>query len=162
MTTSAPSRCTSSGSGRGKTTGEVGRGWVRASANGPAAEAVRAPPCSGLLLGLALLGACKDELPAQLRVIGGDPERGRALIASYGCTACHAIPGVAAFVGTVGPSLAGFSRRAYIAGRLPNRPMLLTEWLRDPPAIDPATAMPALGLSEAEALDVTAYLYTLR
>ena len=140
----------------------MGREWVRASANGPVAEAVRAPPCSGLLLGLALLGACKDQVSAQLRVIGGDPERGRALIASYGCTACHAIPGIAAFVGTVGPPLAGFSRRAYIAGRLPNRPMTLTAWLRDPPAIDPATAMPDVGLSEAEARHVAAYLYTLR
>ena len=53
-------------------------------------------------------------------------------------------------------------RRAYIAGRLPNRPTMLTVWLRDPPPIDPETAMPALGLSEAEALDVAAYLYTLR
>jgi cytochrome c2 len=116
----------------------------------------------GLLLALALLAACEDEVPAQFRVIGGDPEVGQELIASYGCTACHAIPGVAAFVGTVGPSLAGFSRRAYIAGRLPNRPMMLTAWLRDPPAIDPATAMPDLGLSETEALHVAAYLYTLR
>jgi cytochrome c1 len=40
--------------------------------------------------------------------------------------------------------------------------MMLTAWLRDPPAIDPATAMPALGLSEAEALDIAAYLYNLR
>jgi cytochrome c len=117
---------------------------------------------NGLLLALVLLGACKDEVPAQFRVAGGDPEVGRALIASYGCTACHAVPGIAAFVGTVGPSLAGFSGRAYIAGRLPNRPMMLTAWLRDPPAIDPATAMPDLGVSEAEALHMAAYLYTLR
>ena len=40
--------------------------------------------------------------------------------------------------------------------------MMLTAWLRDPPAIDPSTAMPDLGLSEAEALHMAAYLYTLR
>jgi cytochrome c1 len=40
--------------------------------------------------------------------------------------------------------------------------MLLTAWLRDPPAIDPATLMPAMGLSEPEARDMAAYLYTLR
>lgn len=136
--------------------------WVRASAKPAAAEAVRARHRCGLLVVLAMLGACEDEVPARLRVSGGDAERGRALIASYGCTACHAVPGVAAFVGTVGPSLAGFSRRAYIAGRLPNRPMMLTAWLRDPPSVDPETAMPDLGLSEAEALHVAAYLYTLR
>ena len=123
---------------------------------------MRARHCAGLLLALGLLGACEDELPAQFRVVGGDPEVGQALIASYGCTACHAIPGVAAFVGTVGPPRGGFSRRANIAGRLPNRPMMLTAWLLDPPAIDPATAMPDVGLSEAEALHMAAYLYTLR
>ena len=116
-----------------------------------------------LLMFLALTGGCeRNEAPARLRVLGGNPELGQALIAGHGCTACHVIPGVAGFTGTVGPSLDGFGRRAYIAGQLPNRPMMLTAWLRDPPAIDPATAMPALGLSEAEALDIAAYLYNLR
>ena len=111
---------------------------------------------------LAAVGACGDEVPAHHRVIGGEPEAGRALIAGYGCTACHLIPGVATPTGTVGPSLGGFGGRAYIAGQLPNRPALLTAWLRDPPAIAPGTAMPALGLTEPEARHVAAYLYTLR
>ena len=115
-----------------------------------------------LVLLLALTGCERDEVPAALRVLGGNPEFGQLLIAERGCTACHVIPGIRGFTGTVGPSLDGFGRRAYIAGQLPNRPMMLTAWLRDPPAIDPATAMPALGLSEAEALDIAAYLYTLR
>jgi cytochrome c2 len=116
-----------------------------------------------LALGLLLIGACeRAEVPAELRVLDGAPEVGRVLLAGHGCTACHLIPGVAGPTGPVGPSLDGIGRRAYIAGRLPNRPMLLTAWLRDPPAFDPATAMPALGLSEAEARDMAAYLYTLR
>ena len=135
---------------------------MRASSNATAAEIVPALRRRGFLVALALLAACKDEAPAQFRVVGGDPARGQALIASYGCAGCHAIPGITPSVGTVGPPLAGFARRGYIAGRLPNRPVMLTAWLRDPPAIDPATAMPNLGLSEAEALDVAAYLYTLR
>jgi mono/diheme cytochrome c family protein len=135
---------------------------VRTSPNATGAEVAPARRRRGLLLALALLAACNDEAPAQSRVVGGDAERGQALIASHGCAGCHAIPGIAPSVGTVGPPLAGFARRGYIAGRLPNRPMMLTAWLRDPPAIDPATAMPNLGLSEAEALDVAAYLYTLR
>jgi cytochrome c1 len=114
-----------------------------------------------LLLGLALLGAC-ERVPDHQRVLGGDAERGRTLIAAYGCTACHQVPGVRTFSGTVGPTLEGFGRRSYIAGRVPNRPAMLTAWLRDPPAIDPGTAMPAVGLSETEALHVAAYLYTLR
>jgi cytochrome c len=136
---------------------------VRASTGGAAAEAVRAPYSAPLLVVLALAGACdRDEVPAHLRVLDGNPEFGPALIAQYGCTACHAIPGVDGFVGTVGPPLAGFGARAYIAGRLPNRPMLLVAWLRDPPAIDPATAMPDLGVSEPDARHIAAYLYTLR
>jgi cytochrome c len=116
-----------------------------------------------LLLVVALAGACEPaEPPGHQRVIGGDPRLGRVVAAGYGCSACHDIPGVEQATGTVGPSLDAFGRRAYIAGRLPNRPAMLTAWLRDPPAIDPATAMPALGLSESEARHVAAFLYTLR
>ena len=116
-----------------------------------------------VVLAFALLCACEREgVPEQLRVQGGEPELGRALIAEYGCYACHQIPGLTGFTGTVGPTLEGFGRRSYIAGRLPNRPMMLTWWLRDPPAIDPETAMPAMGVSEAEARHMAAYLYTLR
>jgi mono/diheme cytochrome c family protein len=116
-----------------------------------------------LLVAAGLLAACgQEQVPAAQRVLGGNPERGRVLIAERGCSACHTIPGITAFSGSVGPPLAGFGGRAYIAGVLPNRPMMLTAWLRDPPALDPATAMPALGLSVPEAQDVAAYLYTLR
>jgi cytochrome c len=116
-----------------------------------------------LLLALALVGGCeRDDVPARLRVVGGDPEVGRVLIANHGCSACHRIPGIDQASGRVGPPLEGFGRRAYIAGRLPNRPAMLTMWVRDPTAIDPRTAMPAVGLSESEARHVAAYLYTLR
>jgi cytochrome c1 len=116
-----------------------------------------------LLVALALVGGCeRADVPAHLRVAGGDPEAGRVLIAAYGCNACHRIPGIRQANGRVGPPLDGFGRRAYIAGRLPNRPAMLTTWLRDPTAIDPLTAMPAVGLSEAEARHIAAYLYTLR
>ena len=117
----------------------------------------------GAVLGVVVaLGACGEDVPAHQRIVGGDPEAGRALIAAHGCTACHQIPGVRIMSGSVGPSLEGFGRRVYIAGRLPNRPAMLTAWLRDPPAIDPQTAMPDLGVSEQEARDMAAYLYTLR
>lgn len=55
-----------------------------------------------------------------------------------------------------------FSRRTYVAGRLPNTPANLIDWIRDPQAIDPATAMPTIGLDEQQARDIAAYLYTLR
>jgi cytochrome c len=121
-----------------------------------------------LLLGIAgsvavvgLLGLAEREVPPQLAVAGGDPERGRRIIAQRGCAACHVIPGVAGAQGLVGPPLDRFARRAYVGGVVPNRPQNLVAWILDPPAIDPLTAMPATGVSEPEARDVAAYLYTL-
>lgn len=71
------------------------------------------------------------------------------------------MPGVGPVAGLVGPSLDGFAGRAYIAGRLPNRPDALVAWLRDPTVVDPLTAMPDTGLSAEEATHLAAYLYTL-
>ncbi len=116
-----------------------------------------------VLIGVLILSGCEGgEPPRHLRVAGGDPGTGRMLIAAYGCTACHRIPGIAMPQGSVGPQLEGFGRRAYVGGHLPNRPATLVAWLRDPPAIDPGTAMPDLGLSEVEARHIASYLYTLR
>jgi cytochrome c1 len=83
------------------------------------------------------------------------------LARDHGCPACHVIPGVGPVAGQVGPPLAGFAARTYIAGRRPNRPDDLVAWLRNPVLIDPETAMPDVGLTEEEAKHVAAYLYTL-
>jgi cytochrome c len=98
----------------------------------------------------------------QHKVAGGDPEAGRALIAHYGCGHCHEIPGIRGASGVVGAPLQRFGRRSLIAGAVPNEPQHLVRWIVDPQQIEPGTAMPAVGASEAEALDIAAYLYTLR
>lgn len=95
-------------------------------------------------------------------ITGGDPARGRALVATYGCGFCHTVPGVRRAVGRVGPPLIGFASRVYIAGVLANEPRNLVRWLQDPPSVDPQTAMPDLGVSDTDARDLAAYLYTLR
>lgn len=108
------------------------------------------------------LGLCACEGPrARWAPAGGDAERGERVIASFGCGACHAIPGVRGAHGDVGPSLAGFARRTFIGGGIPNVPAQLVSWILDPPALAPDTAMPGLGLTEREARDAAAYLYTL-
>jgi cytochrome c1 len=94
-------------------------------------------------------------------VPGASADRGRAVIAAIGCGACHAIPGVPGPDGTVGPPLDGFARRSLIAGSLPNRPEVLVRFVADAPALLPETGMPDLPLSDQEARDVAAYLYTL-
>lgn len=49
-----------------------------------------------------------------------------------------------------------------IAGELPNSPDNLVRWIKNPKSVEPNTDMPDLGLTDEEARDVTAYLYTLR
>jgi cytochrome c1 len=114
----------------------------------------------GALL-LALGGCIQGEPYRDHAVPGGDAGRGERLIARYGCGSCHTIPGVAGATAMVGPPLTDWSERQYIAGTLVNEPENLIRWIRDPDAIEPGTVMPNLGLSEAEARDVAAYLYTL-
>lgn len=90
---------------------------------------------------------------------GGDPRHAPALLTRYGCGGCHTIPGVPGADGRVGPPLGGLRERVYIAGVLPNTAENLLQWLRDPPAHAPGTAMPPTGITEAEARDVAAWLY---
>jgi len=93
---------------------------------------------------------------------GGSAHRGAEVIQRYNCGACHLIPGVPGARGKVGPPLLFFSDRTFIAGEVPNTTENLIRWVRSPQSIEPNTAMPNLGLSEQEARDVAAYLYTLR
>ena len=95
-------------------------------------------------------------------LMGGGVEAGRAAIKTYGCNVCHTIPGVADARGLVGPPLTQIANRIYIAGVLTNTPDSLIEWIQNSPGIDPRTAMPNLGVDEAAAWDIAAYLYTLR
>jgi len=113
-----------------------------------------------ILIAAALaLGACSSERPAAL---GGDPENGRLLLRQFGCGSCHEIPEVAAARGKVGPPLGGIASRVYLAGVLPNTPENMAAFIRAPREAAPRTAMPDLGVTEAHARDMVAYLYTLK
>ena len=122
--------------------------------------------CGSGILALLLpivLGACNDaDVPAGQRVIAGNAEAGRAIIAEVECGICHTIPGVAGANGIVGPPLEEFGRRQFIAGVLPNQPAVLVRWVREAPSLAPQTGMPNMPLDEQQARDVAAYLYTLR
>lgn len=115
----------------------------------------------GMLAGALALTAC-GEKPVKTMVANGDPKQGKHLIERYGCAACHAIPGVDHLGSNVGPPLEKFGLRAYVGGVLPNNPENLVRWLQNPPAVDPRTAMPNLGISESEARHMAAYLFTLK
>jgi|SRR5579871_426381 len=86
-----------------------------------------------------------------------NPRRGRDLLSSYGCNTCHEIPDLSP--GHIGPPLGGFAERQYIAGMLVNAPSNAVAWIMNPRQFKPATAMPNLGVSSADASDMVAYLY---
>ncbi|MDQ6626940.1 MAG: c-type cytochrome [Pseudomonadota bacterium] len=96
------------------------------------------------------------------RVVGGDARRGAALIEAYGCAGCHTVPGIRNANGNVGPPLTRFGDRTYIAGVLRNTPENLVRWIRVPQSVLPGNAMPDMGVTDAQARDIAAYLYTLR
>jgi cytochrome c1 len=118
----------------------------------------RLPACA--LLCLAVLAACGGKAEGR-KVAGADASTGKRLVTQYQCGACHTIPDIPGAGGQAAPSLAGFGKLSYIAGRTPNQPERLTAWLLDPPALKPGTAMPAMGLTEEEARHMAAFLYTL-
>jgi cytochrome c1 len=113
-------------------------------------------------IALVLLTGCQpvDRNPPP-EVKGGDPTAGAKDIASFGCGGCHVIPGIDGADGTVGPPLTDFGHRGFIAGELSNKPSNLMLWLRDPQGVEPGTDMPNLGVDDAQARDIAAYLYTL-
>ena len=48
----------------------------------------------------------------------------------------------------------------YIAGVLPNSTSNFIRWVKDPKAVDEKTAMPVLGVTEADASDIAAFIYS--
>jgi len=113
---------------------------------------------------LPLLTGCTGgrALEAYPTATGGDAHRGKTAIEHYRCGACHEIPGIRGARGLVGPSLARFAGRSFVGGEVPNIPENLVKWIMSPQSIEPATAMPTLGVREQQARDTAAYLYTLR
>ena len=93
-------------------------------------------------------------------ITGGDPNRGEALFIEYGCGSCHAVQNVRTATGNVGPPLDGIATRVILAGHLANNPPNMEHWIRDPQQISPGTAMPDLNVSQSDARDITAFLYT--
>jgi cytochrome c2 len=119
---------------------------------------------TGTALLLLAAAACErhgGSVRAAEAMTGGDAERGRALLRSYGCQTCHTIPGVDGANGLVGPPLAGIADRAYIGGVLPNAPDNMLRWIRDPRGVDSLTAMPNVGVTPNDARHIAAYLYSL-
>jgi len=94
--------------------------------------------------------------------VDGNSLHGKDLLQAYGCGSCHIVPGVRGARGLVGPPLIYFGERTMIAGELPNTEENLVLWIEHPRQVEPKTAMPELGVTDRDAHDIAAYLYTLR
>ena len=119
---------------------------------------------AAILLTGALTACSSDESVYREAAVltGGNPRKGPAAIGRYGCGSCHTIPKVRSAVGTVGPPLTGIALRGYLAGRLPNSPDNMVRWIQHPQHVEKGTAMPEMGVTDTDARDITAFLYTLR
>ena len=112
------------------------------------------------VLALGVLAGCAPgKTPAGVQ---GDPLRGKIAVTQYACQSCHMIPGVPGSKVYVGRPLGDLAKRKVLAGSLPNDPASLVRWIRDPQSIDPHSAMPNMGVSERDAIDMSAYLLMMR
>jgi cytochrome c2 len=127
----------------------------------------RSLPPIGRLLRLAgigilcILSGCEDSGMATRFPDIGDPEKGALLIQEIGCGTCHQIPGLKEANGLVGPPLDQIGKRIFIAGLLRNTPANMMTWIQNPQDVVPGNAMPDMGITEEQARDITAYLYSL-
>jgi cytochrome c2 len=112
---------------------------------------------------IALAAACAraPNVPDQV-VANGNATRGRDAINRFGCGSCHDIPGIDGAHGMVGPPLDHWAQRRIIAGEVENTPDHLITWLTTPQAIEPGNAMPNMGITDGEARDMAAYLYSIK
>lgn len=117
------------------------------------AEATRAAP--------AHVDAARVAPAAPSTGVLGDAEAGKAATLRYLCATCHVIPGVVGAGRHVGPPLSGIAGRSYLGGVLVNTPENMVRWLKNPQQFDPLSAMPPLGLSDQDARDIAAFMYTL-
>jgi cytochrome c oxidase subunit II len=91
----------------------------------------------------------------------GPAAEGKAIYARSACVGCHTIRGVSS--GTLGPDLTTFgSRHTLAAGMFPSTAETVAAWIKDPTALKPGSKMPALGLTDAQARAVAAYLLSLK
>jgi cytochrome c2 len=111
-------------------------------------------------LELGPMAGKRQRLSVAVALTGGNPAKGPALLRRYGCAGCHTVPGVAGADGKVAPPLGDLRKRVFIAGVARHSPEILIRWIVAPQSLSPHSAMPATGITEAEARDVAAYLYS--
>ncbi len=82
----------------------------------------------------------------------GDAEQGQKLVKEIGCLGCHSVGE---------DKVSDFAPNLSQIGSKVNVPWLV-DWLKNPKHYNPETSMPSLRLTDQEALDVAAFLVTLK
>lgn len=134
--------------------------WLRDSETRAVARQRQMAYLAILIVAVAL-GGCRDTGRVSAAGAGGSAALGKEKIRQYGCWTCHTIPGIAGANGIVGPPLDGLANRFYVGGQ-PNSPDQLAQFIRDPKSAREMSPMPNVGVSEKDAADIVAYLYTLK
>jgi len=123
---------------------------------------VAAAPLPFVLTVILVTAACTFSGKSKaIETTGGNPAKGREKAVLYGCPACHDIPGIDIVKGQVGPALKHMKTQSFLAGQLANTSENMTRWIKDPQGIKPHNAMPNTGITEGDARDITAYLYSI-
>jgi cytochrome c len=122
----------------------------------------------GTLIGAIGLIGCQSapsRPPSKPVELSGAAAEGKEVFLSKGCVACHRAPNLPDAQGTLGPNLAGIGNptaHPKIAAVVDNTPENMKRWLQEPQKVKPGSAMPSLGLTDAEAANLTAFLETFK
>ncbi|TMA16577.1 MAG: c-type cytochrome [Deltaproteobacteria bacterium] len=92
---------------------------------------------------------------------GGDAEKGKRTFESVGCRACHVTEKDSAARRSEGSDERDYAPNLWNIGDKASAEWIYS-WIKNPKAMWPETKMPDLRLSDAEAMDITAYLVGLR
>jgi cytochrome c2 len=112
---------------------------------------------------LALV-SCKPSSDTKLwasQATGGNPDEGPSGIRRYGCASCHMIDGISS-KSLVGPPLIHMAGRSYLAGNMENTAANMVQFIQHPRQVHNDTAMPEMGVTDQDARDIAAYLYTFQ
>lgn len=111
--------------------------------------------------------ADREGAPDLAPIAGADLGKGRRLLDTKGCGACHELGGAAALEPSAPPALDAkdFERARRLApdlrfARIRMTPAKLVAWLRDPKAVKGDSAMPKIALSDTEVRDLAGYLWS--
>ena len=131
----------------------VGRMQATGKVAAPAApaedSAASKPAAAAKALNTTTLAATVQAAP--------DTAAGAQLFLMKGCIGCHSLNATKPM--GIGPNLAGIGRRLYIAaGWLENTDANLAKWIQHPQTVKHGVLMPDLGVTDAEAQTLVAYL----